>query len=77
MLELVAIGYVPVPLVLLFLAWLAVAGQLTALAAGRYAPYPSAQERTPRGPLRRLVRVGLLAIERRRRSSSERKAAQA
>ncbi len=76
-LELVAIGYVPVPLVLLFLAWLAVAGQLTALAAGRYAPYPSAQERTPRGPLRRLVRVGLLAIERRRRSSSERKAAQA
>jgi hypothetical protein len=77
MLELVAIGYVPVPLVLLFLAWLAVAGQLIALAAGRYAPYPSAQERTPRGPLRRLVRAGLLAIERRRRSSSERKAAQA
>ena len=76
-LELVAIGYVPVPLVLLFLAWLAVAGQLTALAAGRYAPYPSAQERTPRGPLRRLVRAGLLAIERRRRSSSERKAAEA
>jgi hypothetical protein len=63
--------------VLLFLAWLAVAGQLIALAAGRYAPYPSAQERTPRGPLRRLVRAGLLAIERRRRSSSERKAAQA
>jgi Peptidase family M28 len=76
-LELVAIGYVPVPLVLLFLAWLAVAGQLIALAAGRYAPYPSAEERTPRGPLRRLVRAGLLAIERRRRSSSERKAAQA
>ena len=31
--ELVAIGYVPVPLVALFLAWLAVAGQLSALAA--------------------------------------------
>ena len=65
--ELVAIGYVPVPLVLLFLAWLGVAGQLAALSARRYAPYPSAEERPPRGPVRQLVRAGLLTIERRRR----------
>jgi hypothetical protein len=66
--ELVAIGYVPFPLVVLFLAWLAVAGQLCALAAGRYAPYPSAEERPPRGPIREVVRLALLAIERRRRA---------
>jgi hypothetical protein len=69
--ELVATGYVPVPLLVLFLAWLGVAGQLAALAARRYAPYPSAKERAPRGPIRRLVRVGLLAIERRRAASAE------
>lgn len=69
-LELTAIGYVPVPLVVLFLAWLAVAAQLTTLAAGRYAPYPSAEERPPRGPVRRLVRVVLLGVERRRRAST-------
>ena len=67
--ELLAIGYVPVPLVILFLAWLAVAAQLGALAAGRYAPYPSAEERPPRGPIRELVRLALLAIERRRRAT--------
>ena len=39
-LELVAIGYVPLPSVAIGLAWLAAAGQLTAIAAGRYAPYP-------------------------------------
>jgi len=68
--ELVAIGYVPVPLVLLFLAWLAVSGQLAALSARRYAPYPSAEERPPRGPVRQLIGTGLLAIERRRRKSA-------
>jgi hypothetical protein len=69
--ELVAVGYVPIPLVVLFLAWLAVAGQLGALAAGRYAPYPSAEERPPRGPLREIVRMALLGIERRRRRAGE------
>jgi len=54
-LELVAIGYVPLPSVAIGLAWLAAAGQLTAIAAGRYAPYPSARERPPRGPIRVLV----------------------
>ena len=72
--ELVAIGYVPAPLVALFLAWLAVAGQLSALAARRYAPYPSAEERPPRGPIRELVRTLLLAVEGRRASSAERRA---
>ena len=43
--ELVAVGYVPIPLVLIFLAWLACAGQFVALATGRYAPYPSRSER--------------------------------
>jgi hypothetical protein len=72
--ELVAIGYVPLPLVVLFLALLGVAGQLGALAARRYAPYPSAEERPPRGPLRELVRLALLAIERRRASAVEERA---
>jgi hypothetical protein len=72
--ELVAVGYVQLPLLALFLAWLAVAGQLSALAVRRYAPYPSAQERPPRGPIRELVRTVLVAVERRRASSAERRA---
>jgi hypothetical protein len=72
--ELVAVGYVPLPLVALFLGWLGVAGQLAALAAGRYAPYPEASERRPRGPLREVVRRLLLVIEGRRASAAERRA---
>jgi hypothetical protein len=72
--ELTAIGYVPLPLVALFLAWLAVAGQLSALAVRRYAPYPSAKERPPRGPIRELVRTVLIGVEGRRASSAERRA---
>jgi hypothetical protein len=72
--ELVAVGYVPLPLVVLFLGWLGVAGQLTALAAGRYAPYPEAAERPPRGPIRELVRRTWLAAERRRASRPVRRA---
>jgi Peptidase family M28 len=52
LMELTAIGYVPLPAVAIFLAWLAVAGQLIALEAHRYAPYPTAAERAGRGPLR-------------------------
>ena len=37
--ELVALGYVPLASGVLFLGWLTCAGQLAALAAGRYAPY--------------------------------------
>ena len=36
------LGYVPLPLLVVALGWLAAAGQLAALAAGRYAPYPAA-----------------------------------
>ena len=54
-LELVAIGYVPLPAVVIALGWFAAAGQLAAIATGRYAPYPDARERPPRGPLRQLV----------------------
>jgi hypothetical protein len=60
-----ALGYAPLPLLLIGLAWLAAAGQLTALAGGRYAPYPSASERRPRGPVRETIRR--LAIAQRRR----------
>ena len=72
-LQLVAIGYVPVPAVLIALAWFAAAGQLTAIAAGRYAPYPDARERPPRGPIRQLV-GRLLALALGRRVSEPRRA---
>lgn len=64
--ELVAIGYVPVPAIVVALAWLAAGAQLTAITAGRYAPYPDARERPPRGPVRQLVgRLLGLALGRR------------
>jgi hypothetical protein len=53
---LVAVGYVPPAAVLGAVAWLAAAGQVGALAFGRYAPYPT------RGVRRR---VGVLALARR------------
>jgi hypothetical protein len=64
-----AVGYSPLPLFVIALAWAAAAGQLVALAAGRYAPYPSAAERPPRGPLRQTVRSLVLAHRRRRHAS--------
>ena len=60
--QLVALGYVPLPSVAIGLAWLAAAGQLAAVSAGRYAPYPSARERPPRGPVRELIRRLLLVF---------------
>ncbi|MGH2996744.1 MAG: hypothetical protein ACRDM9_10565, partial [Gaiellaceae bacterium] len=62
-----AVGYVPLPLVLAFLAWSAAAAQVGALALGRYAPYPHASERPPRGPLREAFRQGVLFVRQRRR----------
>jgi hypothetical protein len=45
--------------VLILCCWLAVAGQLTALTAGRYAPYPDASEQPPAGPFRTIAtRIG-------------------
>jgi hypothetical protein len=62
-----ALGYAPVPGFAIGLAWAAAAGQLVALVGGRYAPYPSAAERPPRGPLRESIRRLVLAQRRRRR----------
>ena len=70
--QLAAIGYVPLPSLLVICAWCAVAAQLTAIAAGRYAPYPSAAERPGIGPGRRLIRTALLTAQRRRTATSER-----
>ena len=55
LLELAAIGHVPLPAIAITLGWLAAAGQLSAIAAGRYAPYPDARERPPRGPIRQVI----------------------
>jgi Peptidase family M28 len=59
-------GYAQPATAVLLLAGAAVAGQLAALAAGRYAPYPDARERPPGGPLRQLLR-SLLGRRRRLR----------
>src|SRR6185437_6239454 len=47
LLALTAVGYVPIVSVVIVLAWAAGAGQLIALTAGRYAPYPRVSERPP------------------------------
>jgi hypothetical protein len=65
--ELRSVGYVPFVVMPLLAVWLAGAGQLAALAARRYAPYPSAAELPPNGPLRRVVRGTVLAVRDRRR----------
>jgi hypothetical protein len=64
-----ALGYAPLPGFVVVLACAAAAAQLVALVGGRYAPYPSAAERPPRGPVRELVRRVVLAQRRRRRAS--------
>ncbi len=69
--ELFAVGYSPVPAVLITLGWLAGAAQLAALLAGRYAPYPSAFERRRLGPFRELVQSLVLSRRARRRASED------
>jgi hypothetical protein len=64
--SLVSVGYVALPVVLVALAWAAVATQVGALAVGRYAPYPAPEERSARGPLREAIRRVVLAHRRRR-----------
>src|SRR5262249_28221742 len=59
--ELFAVGYAPLPLLVIGIGWLAAAGQLAALSADRYAPYPAAQERPRRGPVREVFRTLFLA----------------
>jgi len=70
-----ALGYAPLPLLAIGLAWLAAAGQLTALAGGRYTPYPAASERRPRGPIRETIRRLVLARRRRQRPAELRQRA--
>jgi hypothetical protein len=53
---LVTVGYLAPVSAALFLAWGAAAGQVGALAAGRYGPYAGGASPPPPGPLRRLVR---------------------
>jgi Peptidase family M28 len=63
-----SLRYAPAPGFLIGLAWAAAAAQLVALSAGRYAPYPTAAERPPRGPIRETIRQLVLA---RRRHASD------
>jgi len=74
--ELTATGFVRLPALAIAIGWLAAAGQVTALTVGRYAPYPSARERPPRGPLREVVRRTALTVRdaRRRRAGTEQRA---
>lgn len=69
---LAAVGYVPLPLLLAFLLWGAAAGQLAAIAFGRYAPYPERSERPARGPVRQTIRRAVLVGRRRRARPLER-----
>ncbi len=71
--KLFASGYAPRSLLVIAIAWLAGAGQLAALAAGRYAPYPSPHDRPRRGPIREVVRALFLA-QRRRTTATRRPA---
>lgn len=64
--ELAAIGYVSTVASLFVVFWLAGAAQVIAVALGRYTPYPAADERPPRGPLRNLVRAVVLGVRARR-----------
>ena len=72
--RLFASGYAPLPLLVIGLGWLAAAGQLAALAAGRYAPYPAPGERPRRGPVRELIRSLVLAQRRRSAAAESRRA---
>jgi hypothetical protein len=65
--ELAAVGYVPLASVLIVCVWVAAGAQLTALAAGRYTPYPDVSERPSRGPLRTILgQIAVAARDRRR-----------
>jgi hypothetical protein len=75
LLELVSLGYVKLPAVAITLAGAACAAQLAMVATGRYAPYPAADERSERGPLRGLVRAIVLAVRARRRAVDDRRRA--
>jgi len=66
--ELVTVGYITLVPFFLVLCWAAGAAQLTAIAVGRYAPYPSAADRPRLGPIRSTVRAVVLGTRNRRRA---------
>jgi Peptidase family M28 len=74
-LELRALGYVPFVVIVLVVPWLAGAGQLAALAAGRYAPYPEVGEGPRLGPLRRVIRRVVLGSRAGRQAPESRRRA--
>jgi hypothetical protein len=59
LIQLAAVGYVPLPAVGLAIAWAAAAAQLCVLSAGRYAPYPTREERA-RSP--NVLRLAVAAV---------------
>jgi hypothetical protein len=67
---LTSVGFVPLALVVSFLAWGAAAAQVGAVAAARYGPYPAAEERPRRGPIRESIRQVVL-LNRRIRARRE------
>jgi hypothetical protein len=69
-----ALGYAPLPGFAIALGWAAAACQLVALTGRRYAPYPSAAERPPRGPIRETIRRLVLARRRRHAPDAARRA---
>jgi Peptidase family M28 len=72
--ELVAVHYVTIPTFAIWMAWLAAAAQLTALAARRYAPYPSSADRGL-GPIRATLRRVYLGRRARQRATEQRQRA--
>jgi len=66
LLLLVVVGYIKTTPVLIVLAGAAAASQLATIAAGRYAPYPDAEDRRRLGPIRMLIRTLVLGVRARR-----------
>ena len=66
LLQLTAVGGLPLIVLAFVVVWAAAGAQLGALAIGRYAPYPGAGERPPLGPIRRAARQAVLASRARR-----------
>jgi hypothetical protein len=63
------VGYVPVSLIAALVLWGAAAGQIGAILFGRYAPYPTEDERPVRGVVRGSVRLAVLGARRARRGA--------
>jgi len=71
LLELVGVGYVSTTALVVALLGTAATAQLAAATVRRYAPYPDANERGPRGPIRELVRTIVIANRNARRRRRE------